>query len=103
MKKALSRKNLWDKTPRLLEACTLGIPVVSTFDPDGAIAANGLGLVADDVKRIVTCLKEITQSSEIWLKALRATKQYYLANHAPEVCLPIFEQLLLKVAKNYRK
>lgn len=85
-----------------LEAWALGIPVVSTIDPDNLIVSNGLGLVAHDVKGIVTCLRKITQSSETWLKASRAAKQYYLANHTPEVCLPIFEHLLLKVVGHQR-
>jgi len=81
-----------------LEAWTLGIPVVSTFDPDGVIAANGLGLVAQDVEGIVACLRKVVQSPEIWLKVSKAAKQYYLANHTPEVCLPILERLFLEVA-----
>jgi len=36
-----------------LEAWSLGIPLVSTFDPDGVIASNGLGWVAQDVEEIV--------------------------------------------------
>ena len=81
-----------------LEAWTLGIPVVSTFDPDGVIASNGLGLVTQDVEGIVARLREITQSPEIWHKISKAVKQYYLANHTPEVCLPIFERMFLELA-----
>lgn len=81
-----------------LEAWSLGIPVVSTFDPDGVIASNGLGWVANDAEGIVACLRRIIQSPEILAKASKAAKEYYLANHTPEVCLPVFERLLLQVA-----
>jgi len=81
-----------------LEAWTMGIPVVSTFDPDGIIAKHGLGLVAQDVPGFVECLRQITESREKWLAASRAARQYYLANHTPEACLPAFERLLLRVA-----
>lgn len=81
-----------------LEAWALGIPVVSTFDPDGIIAKHGLGCVAEDVPGLVGCLRQIGESREKWLAASRAARQYYLANHTPEACLPAFERLLLRVA-----
>jgi len=81
-----------------LEAWSIGLPVVSTFDPDGVIAANGLGWVAQDVDGIVDCLRKIAQSPEGWVQAAQAARQYYLTNHTPEVCLPAFERLLLRVA-----
>jgi len=80
-----------------LEAWSFGIPIVSTFDPDGIIASNGLGWVAHDVEGVVACLRQITQSSEIWISASKAAKQYYLTNHAPKVCLPMFERVLSTV------
>jgi glycosyltransferase involved in cell wall biosynthesis len=81
-----------------LEAWSLGVPVVSTFDPDGVIAANGLGWVARDAEEIVACLTRLRQTPEIWTEASQAARQYYRANHTPEACLPAFERLLLQVA-----
>jgi len=78
-----------------LEAWSCGIPVVSTFDPDGVISTKGLGWIAQDVRGIVTCLRRIIKSPEIWLKASKAVRQYYRENHTPEKCLPAFERLLL--------
>jgi glycosyltransferase involved in cell wall biosynthesis len=80
-----------------IEAWSRGIPVVSTFDPDGVIQAHGLGYVAQDVEGTVSRLREIIGSPEIWLRASEAARQYYLANHAPEVCLPAFERLLSRL------
>jgi glycosyltransferase involved in cell wall biosynthesis len=82
-----------------LEAWSFAIPVVSTFDPDGVIATNGLGFMAQDVAGIVTCLREVVRSPEIWLRVSRAAKQYYLAHHTPEMCLPGLERLLLDVVR----
>lgn len=81
-----------------LEAWGLGIPVVSTFDPDGVIAAHGLGWVARDREEIVALLERIRQTPELLAAASIAAKQYYLANHTPEVCLPVLEHLLLDLA-----
>jgi len=80
-----------------LEAWSLGIPVVSVFDPDGVIATNGLGFVAQDVEGIVDCLREIIQSPETWIRASKEAKQYYLAHHTAEKCLPLLERLILDV------
>jgi len=82
-----------------LEACSLGMPIVSTFDPDDVIVSNGLGLVAQDVEGIVACLKKLIQSAEMWSKASKVAKQYYLDNHTPDKCLPKLERLLLRVSR----
>jgi glycosyltransferase involved in cell wall biosynthesis len=77
-----------------LEAWAQGIPVVSTFDPDGVIAAHCLGWVAREVDGLVRCLRSVIQSPEIWRRASGASKQYYQENHTPEACLPRLERLL---------
>lgn len=80
-----------------LEAWAMGIPVVSTFDPDGVVAANNLGWISQDVDGIVKTLKMVIQSPEIWKRTSTAARQYFLANYTPEVCLPKFEELLIKL------
>ena len=82
-----------------LEAWATGTPVVSTFDPDGVIAANGMGWVALDVAGMVACLKRIGRSPEAFAKASKAAKQYYLTHHTPEACMPLLEQLLARVTR----
>jgi len=82
-----------------LEAWSLGIPIVSTFDPDDVIKTNELGFVAHDKEEIVSRLLEITQSPEIWLEASKASKRYFLTYHATDVSLPRFEQFLLSMTQ----
>jgi len=81
-----------------LEAWSTGIPVVSTYDPDGVIVSNRLGYVAQDVNSLAAGLRKITQSSDTWLRASRAAKQYYRKNHRPEICLPKFERVFLEIS-----
>jgi glycosyltransferase involved in cell wall biosynthesis len=81
-----------------LEAWALGVPVVSTFDPDGAVAANGLGWVSQGAEDIVACLKQMARSSEIRLGASAAARRYYMMHHTPDTCLPPFEHLLWTLA-----
>lgn len=83
-----------------LEAWSLGIPVVSTVDPDHVIESNGLGFVAHDVEEIVVFLRKLIRSPDTWLKTSSAARQYYLDNHTPEVCLPRLERLILNVAQH---
>jgi glycosyltransferase involved in cell wall biosynthesis len=81
-----------------LEAWTLGIPVVSTFDPDGVIATHDLGSVARDQKELVDCLRRITRSPEVWREYSIRARKYCLENHAPDVCLPQLERVLQDAA-----
>lgn len=80
-----------------LEAWSCGIPVVSTFDPDDVIQKNRLGFAVQDTEGMVRRLREISQSRETWLNASKAAREYFLANHASEVCLPKFERLFWRV------
>lgn len=84
-----------------IEAWSRAIPVVSTFDPDNVIRERGLGAVAEDVETVVSRLQELLQSSQQWLASSKAARQYYLENHAPEVCLPRFEQLFLEMTGSH--
>ncbi len=61
------------------------------------IATNGLGFVAQDVAGIVSCLTKVVQSPEIWLRVSSVARQYYLAHHTLEMCLPLLERLILDV------
>jgi glycosyltransferase involved in cell wall biosynthesis len=77
-----------------LEAWSHGVPVVSTFDPDGVIAANGLGWVTHGIDDTSACLTQVTGCPTNWRAASTAARQYVMANHAPGVCLPQFEHVL---------
>lgn len=81
-----------------LEAWGHGMPVISTFDPDGVVRANGLGHVVRSVGEIVTCLQAVIQSPEEWLGMSTAARRFYLAHYTPAVCLPVLERLLRAVA-----
>ena len=81
-----------------MEAWTIGMPVVSTFDPDGVIVSNGLGWVAQDIEGIVACLRKIIQSPKIWRKASKAARQYYIDNHSVKVVMPKFESIFVEIS-----
>ncbi len=74
-----------------LEAWSLGIPLVTTFDPDGLVAAKNLGRTAGDVETLAAGLREILGSPDAWLEASRNARSYYENNHTVEAVLPRFE------------
>jgi glycosyltransferase involved in cell wall biosynthesis len=80
-----------------LEAWSCGIPVISTFDPDGVIAKYNLGWTASSIDGLVSALKESMSKSEKWKVSSESARNYYLTNHTPEACLPSFERLFLSV------
>lgn len=81
-----------------LEAWSCGLPVVSTFDPDGLIAREGLGAVAADVPGLLAALGRLLQDEPLYLRCSANARRYFLANHPVEEVMPRFEQVFLEVA-----
>ncbi len=85
-----------------LEAWSYGLPIVSTLDPDGLIARQGLGYIATDVESLSTSLRQLFSSPEKWLSMSQQTRNYYLKNHHAENILPQFEDIFSAVLKSSR-
>jgi glycosyltransferase involved in cell wall biosynthesis len=69
-----------------LEAWSLGVPVVTTFDPDGVVATHGLGEVAGDLDDFVTKLNGLLGDASRRGICATAARSYYQSNHSiPEV------------------
>ena len=85
-----------------LEAWSLGIPVVSTFDPDDIIAKNGLGWVGRSIEEIVVCLRRALVSWAMWSEASNVARRYCLEHFAPNVCLPPMEHLIQRTVEARR-
>lgn len=76
-----------------LEAWSAGVPIVSTFDPDGTIARFELGRTAhtlEDLRKGITILAE---NKELWMKSSSAAKQYFQTNHTIDSAMPMFLKL----------
>ncbi|NLX05317.1 MAG: glycosyltransferase family 4 protein [Phycisphaerae bacterium] len=83
-----------------LEAWSLGVPVVSTFDPDDLVRHNELGWVAQDVPGLARCIRQALRSPEAWSAASRAARGYYLANHQLDACMRMFEEVFRDVSRD---
>jgi glycosyltransferase involved in cell wall biosynthesis len=64
-----------------LEAWSCGMPVVTTFDPDGIVQRNGLGRVATTLEEIVGHLKSLPGTPDYSTMSI-AVKTYYADNHS---------------------
>jgi glycosyltransferase involved in cell wall biosynthesis len=64
-----------------LEAWSSGMPVVTTFDPDGIVQRNGLGRVATTIEEVASHLKALPGTSE-YLAMSAAVKKYFVDNHS---------------------
>jgi glycosyltransferase involved in cell wall biosynthesis len=80
-----------------LEAWSQGLPVVSTFDPDGLIARRELGLVAGDVPSLAAAIRRLLASPDLCGRLSRNARQYYLENHTVEAAMPRYERVFLEV------
>jgi glycosyltransferase involved in cell wall biosynthesis len=82
-----------------LEAWSNGMPVVTTFDPDGIVQRNGLGRVATTIEEVAAHLKSLPGTSE-YSAMSAAVKKYYADNHSvPAISRrfrEVFEALIAK-------
>ena len=85
-----------------LEAWSHGLPIVSTFDPDGLIAARDLGSIAGDVSGLAIALRNIVSNPVWWLEASRNARRYFTENHALESTMPRFEAVFIEAADKWR-
>lgn len=80
-----------------LEAWSCGIPVVSTFDPDGVISKNNLGWSASSIEQLVAAIQELVKDKKKWRDASESSRNYYLKNHTLNSCMVQFERVIKDV------
>lgn len=86
-----------------LEAWSHGLPIVSTFDPDGLIAARQLGVVVRDLLEMKAAIESLLGSPELYRRMSENARTYYLKNHTLEAVMPRFEKVFLDVSAHLRK
>ncbi len=85
-----------------LESWSQGVPVVSSFDPDGLIADLELGGVGDTAEALLAAVRRLIASPEAWQATSARGQDYYQRNHLPENVVPRFEQVFGEVAARGR-
>ena len=79
-----------------LEAWQMGIPVLAAYDPDGVIAARGLGWICSSVEEMASVLSDIEEDAGPWEQASKKTKKQYLSSHTLQTNMPVFESYITK-------
>jgi glycosyltransferase involved in cell wall biosynthesis len=76
-----------------IEAWARGIPVISTVDPDGVIAANQLGMFVNTLFEMRDSINTIISNTEYWTRLSRNTRIHYERHHKPEVQVAKYETI----------
>lgn len=76
-----------------LEAWSHGLPIVSTFDPDGLIHSHGLGIVAQDVPGLVAGVRRLHGDPDFWRRCSANARRHYLENHQVDKVMHRFERV----------
>jgi glycosyltransferase involved in cell wall biosynthesis len=79
-----------------LEAWSHGLPVVSTFDPDGVIAKHNLGIVAGNIREMQAPIRSLLDSPARYQEISNNARRYFVENHKADSVLPRFESLFLE-------
>jgi len=80
-----------------LEAWGLGLPVVSSFDPDDLIDQHDIGRSATDIPGLIAAIRELLDCPERWVAISQNARDYYCRNHTVEASMPRFEKVFLSV------
>jgi glycosyltransferase involved in cell wall biosynthesis len=80
-----------------IEAWSVGLPVATTFDPDGVVARAGLGVVADDAPGLAGGLARILCDGGQWREMSLAARRHFQRNHTVDAVIDRLEQVLRDV------
>ncbi len=80
-----------------LEAFSHGRPVVTTFDPDGVVAANQMGRVAANLEGLLAALKELVNGPAFWEGMARRAREYVAKNHSVDTAVTAYEAIFARV------
>lgn len=78
-----------------LEAWSIGLPVVTSFDPDDVVANMEIGLVANTVQGLVAKIKKILSSKDLYRSLAYNSKTFFDKNYTPEALIPKFQKAMI--------
>jgi glycosyltransferase involved in cell wall biosynthesis len=86
-----------------LEAWSQGVPVVSSFDPDGLIAERRLGKYATSIEGLAAAIQNILGDDDLYAKYSSNCRAYFETSHRMDVTLAkflsVFEQAVKRKIK----
>lgn len=83
-----------------LEAFGMGVPLLTTFDPDSIVQRHSLGAVATDVAGLKAQLTRLEAEHAQYTEMSRRCWEYYRLNHSLDNTMPRFESAFLASKAN---
>ena len=80
-----------------LEAWSLGVPVVTTCDPDGLVDREGLGAAATDLDAMTDAIGKLASDRELHRRVTTASREYFDSNHRLDPAMRAFENYFVDV------
>jgi glycosyltransferase involved in cell wall biosynthesis len=81
-----------------LEAWSFGLPVLSTFDPDGVLERQGLGWFVAEPTGLPAMLRTIMGNAEMRHRTGATAREHYQQHHTMDAVLPRVEAVLHEAA-----
>lgn len=76
-----------------LEAWSVGVPVISTVDPDAVISTYNLGRYVQTVEQFATEISNMVNSDKAYSESSLAAVNYFTSYHAIDSVMPRFENI----------
>lgn len=86
-----------------LEAWSLGVPVVSTVEPDGLLSDGGLGATGRTAEELARSIRRLATDQALWIETSNRCRKYFTDHHTIESSMPQFEALLEEAAATVRR
>ena len=80
-----------------IEAWSLGIPVVSTIDPDGLIERHQLGGTGATAAALAAAIRAVSADPVAWQAMSARARDYFVRHHAVDRAMALFEQVFREV------
>jgi len=80
-----------------LEAWSLGLPAVTSFDPDNIVSQQEIGVVGSDVATLADGLQNVLEDGSMWLNCSANARKYFVENHQIDAAMQGFETALQDV------
>ncbi|XOV86654.1 MAG: glycosyltransferase family 4 protein [Pseudomonadota bacterium] len=77
-----------------IEAWSFSMPVLTTFDPDGVVSKEKVGIVVGSVDELVSGLLEMTGDSQAYSEMALRSRTYYLNHYTVDAVIPAFRSLI---------
>lgn len=83
-----------------LEAMYFGLPIVSTFDPDGIIQSRGLGAFVESPAELVDAIVTLNSNADLYMATSEKCRTYFDEFHQAPIALSHIEQCILNNARS---